>query len=182
MESSIKVKGNKYQVEIKNLNDEILLLKEKIKNKDDEILLFKNSFVNIQIQLQERNISILEHQIQIDDMTNENLKLKNDSLNKNLLNVYKINDLENNNNTLLFEKDQYIRHLTNETDIKNNYILKYDNLKIKYQELLNKLEVNNALGDELKDKQVKVNKELTLLIQQHNTLKQELETIKKSFS
>ena len=50
------VGNNKYQDEIKNLNNKINEMVKSIKSKDEELDLFKRNFTDMQIHIQEKNI------------------------------------------------------------------------------------------------------------------------------
>jgi chromosome segregation ATPase len=174
--------NNRYQEEIKNLNDKIEEMSKSINNKDEELNLFKRNFTDMQIQFQEKNINIMELNNKLTKSQLDNKELNNKILNLNDMNLMLISNLEKDKQKIQNEKDEYVNNMNIFLNDKNDLQVRYDDIKIKYKEILSELHSKINSFEELNTQYTANLREFNLLKEQNNTISIELNTLKQEFS
>lgn len=171
--------NNRYQDEIKNLNDKIHKMSKSIDDKNEELNLFKRNFTDIQIQLQEKNIKITESNNKLTKAENEIKELNNNILNINNINLTLISNLEKDKQKNQNEKDEYINNFNVILNDKNDLQYRYDDIKIKYKETLLELDSKINILEDLNTKYTINLREFNLLKELNNTKINELDSMKQ---
>jgi len=176
---SKNIGNNRYQDEIKNLNDKIEELSKSMNGKDEELKLFKRNFTDMQIQFQEKNINIMESTNKLTEAEVEIKELNNKIMNLNNMNLMLISNLEKDKQKIQNEKDEFINNLNIVSSDKNDLQSRYDDIKLKYKETLSELhsKINNL--EELNVKYTNIFREHNLLIELNNTKLTELDSLHK---
>lgn len=169
---------NRYQLEIQDLKTQIELLNNSCKIKDEELALFKDNLTSMQIDLQNKKSDIDKSVIENNNLLNENQLLDKKITNILNMNRFLIKNLEKEKDTLLQEKSEYLKHLQDITKTKNTLQFKYDDLKVKYQQTSQLLEVKTNDYIQLQDNHTKLIKESNLLKELNNIHQNEINNVK----
>ena len=168
--------NNRYQDEIKNLNDKIEGMSKCIKGKDEELDLFKRNFTDMQIQFQEKNINITESTNKLTKAELEIKDLNNKMMNLNNMNLILISNLEKDKQKNQNEKDEFINNLNTLSNDKDDLQSRYNDIKLKYKETLSELHLKINILEDLNTKHTINLREFNLLKEQSNTKTTELNT------
>lgn len=174
----VQLGHNKYQLQVIELNETIIDLRQKLAINSDENLLFKNNISNLQIELSNKNTIIDNLNINL-NLLIENKDAKIDKLNQSVESsqiihrqsigrlIYTIDNLDK-----LQDEFIIIQNLNKEND------LKYNEVKLKYQNTLIKLEDTINLNNTISECNIIVSKELNLYKELNLTKTNENDTLK----
>lgn len=175
MKMQIRLNNNKYQLEIIQLKNNVINLSSELNIIKEENVLFKNNINSLQIELSLKHSIINNQKTTIDNKKSEKIEKINSpqvlyhKYIKQLINLIHTNDII---------QDELI--ITKKHNIDNN--IRYDEIKIKYQNVSNKLEDTIHLIDK-KDIVLKDTiKELNLYKQFNLTKNDETTTLKQNIS
>ena len=176
------VGNNKYQDEIKNLNNKINEMVKSIKSKDEELDLFKRNFTDMQIHIQEKNIKTTEYINKLTTAEYDIKDLNNKILNLNNMNLMQISNLEKDKQNIQNEKEEYINNWNIVLNEKNDLQSRYDDIKLKYKETLSHLDSKINDFEDLNTKHTVNLRECNQLKELNNTKTKELNSIKQELS
>lgn len=158
----VQLGNNKYQIQIVELNNNILELNNKLDINDKENILFKSNITNLQLDIINKNSIINELTLKVNNISNDcdSYKVQLLELNESSQKLYhncitKIQDVIIVNNSLQDKLD-------NVESINLTNIDKYNEIKLKYQNILIKYEDLNILNYDNISKQIDITKELNL--------------------
>ena len=173
-----KLGNNKFQSEIVDLNIKIDVLNESIENKNNELQLFKDNFVSLQNEIQNKNAKISE-------LSDESLKMCNehDNLHKQLHAINNMNStllttLESEKQLLLnhkIEDESIINQISND---KNDLLKNFNDIKLKYQETLSKLQSKTTEYHDLENHNNTLLSDLNLVKELNTTKDVEINSVR----
>lgn len=174
--------NNKYQEDIKNLNDKIYEMSQSINSKDEQLNLFKRNFTDMHVQFQEKNINITETTNKLTKYESEIKELNDKILNLNNINLMMVSDLEKNIKKINDEKEECINNLNIISNDKNDLQFKYDDIKVKYKETLSELNLKTNMLEDLNTTHTVYSRDFNLLSELSNTKTIELDCMKQELS
>lgn len=169
---------NKYQLEILELKQKIEDMNSIIKIKDDELILFKNNMMDFQLELQNKNQTISEISDKlnntIDNLNNTKTQLR-DSISDSSDNI-----IIHDNQILLLttENKELHKNIINANITNNDLLLKYNDLKLTYQNTLNILEKKTCEKTDIDSLYLNILQELNLYKELNLTLQENINIIK----
>lgn len=180
--SKSKIIGhNKYQIQLQEANKTIEELKQNLNDKDTELELLKKNMREFHIKFQEKNIETSKLKEQLDSSEN-NLKTLTIDISK--FKSLKEQDqlyIINKCNTLQYENIDLSNAIINLNKMYNEYIDKYNELKLKYQITFELLEKKSNSYDILETTNQDLLNELNLLKELNLKKDEEINTIKQEF-
>lgn len=169
---------NKYQIEIQELKDTITELTSKIKNKNDDLELFKNNLKDLHIQIQEKNMNLLDTSNQLTITTQNLYDITNKYNEIVILNDKNTNEYKIQYDCLINEKLQLHKNISCNDENIHNLLSKYNELKIKYQDNIILLEKNSLETSNISLLYKNTINELNLYKDLNLTKQNEIDTVK----